>query len=253
MLHLIFACAPIFAVENPAPDAAKVKSAIAEIDKAFKDGGTPERIKAIEQGGQILDAEVIGRIAKGLRDKEVDVGRSAIEALRFMAHPEATRVLIDAAKREPRLKKNTDLYASLLRAIGQHGDAAGIEVLTDDLWATLEYPVLQARILGLGHIRTRASVEKLFDTLRSAGPTKVQPYMGLFRVALMVLTGVDQGTSSEAWMKWWSLNRAKLEIEARPVPLPKALQYTWDLYWGENRPLDRPQKRGDRGRDDPEK
>ncbi|MBL8859668.1 MAG: HEAT repeat domain-containing protein [Planctomycetes bacterium] len=253
MLHLILALAPLFALEEPVPPPAQVKSAIAELDKAFKDGGTPERLKAIQQGSQVLDAEVIGRIAKGLRDKEADVGRAAIEALRFMNHPEATRALLDAAKREPRLKKNLDLYASLLRAIGQHGDASSIEVLTDDIWTTLEYPVLQARILGLGRIRTKASVEKLFDLMRSAGPYKIQPHMGLFRTSLMVLTGVDHGTSSEAWMKWWNQSRAKLEIEAKAAPLPKATQYAWDLYWGENRPMDRPEKRGERGRDDPEK
>jgi HEAT repeat protein len=214
---------------------------------------TPCEHRQLQAAAQIVDPEVVGRIAKGLRDKEADVERAAIEALRFMNHPEATKSLIDAAKKESRLKKDHDLYAALLRAIGQHGDASAIDVLTDDIWSTLENPVIQARILGLGRIRAKASVERLFDLMKSAGPSKTEPYMEHFRVALMVLTGADQGTSAEAWLQWWTANRTKLVIAPTPAPLPKTAQYLWDVYWGENRELDRPTKRGDRGRGDPEK
>jgi hypothetical protein len=68
------------------------------------------------------------------------------------------KALVDAAKREPRLKKDVELYAALMRAIGQHGDASALDVLTDDIW---NMPITRssgARVLSLGRIRGKASV-----------------------------------------------------------------------------------------------
>lgn len=254
MLQLLLVLAPLFAIDTPqTPDAARIKAVVAELDKAFKDGGSPERVKAIQSGAQVVDAEVISAIAKALRDKDAEVEKAAIEALRFMDHPDSKKSLIEAAKHEPRIKKDLDLYASILRAIGQHGDAGSIEVLTEDIWTTIDADVTRARILGLGRIRTKAAVEKLFDLMRAAGPHKIQPHMDQFRVSLMVLTGVDQGTTPENWLKWWNDTKGKFEVAPKAAALPKELQYAWDVYWGEKRGDDRPKKRGDRGKDDPSK
>ncbi len=59
--------------------------------------------------------------------------------------------------------------------------------------------------------------------MRVAGRENVQNNMGHFRTALMVLTGVDKGTSQDLWIEWWN-----------------GIRY------------DRGKKRGDRGQD-PEK
>lgn len=241
--------------DKPAPNAdeAKLKAAITALDKAFSDGGTSERVRAIETAAILSDPAVIERIAKGLRDKDLTVARAAIEALRFSKHPESLEALHAAAKREARIQKEPEVHAALLRAIGQHGSATSIEVLVDDLWSHPDARVVQARILSLGHVRSRASLEKLIDLMRVAGPNKVQPFMEHFRVSLMVLTGADQGTSQDAWMRWWNEKGARTTVADKPAPLPKQLQILWDAYWGESKPAERPTKRSERGQDDPEK
>ncbi len=256
MLSLLLALVPLLQGDKPpalAPDAAKTKAAVAELDKAFKDGDGPARVKAIQSGAQIVDAEVIDRIAKGMRDKEMDVQKAAIEALRFMAHPSAVKCLNEAPKREPRIVKDVGLHAAVLRAIGQHGSPTSMDVLTEDFWGDLDRGLMEARILGLGRIRTKASVEKLIDLMKTRGPHKIQPQMQLFRTALCVLTGADQGASQEGWLKWWNDNHKTLEVAAKPAPLPKQLQGMWDAYWGDKDYSDRPTKRGERGKDGPEK
>jgi hypothetical protein len=253
MLATLLALLPLVSPQAPAADAARVKAAVTELDRAFKDGAAAERVTAIQAAASYADPEVIVRIAKGMRDKELDVERAAIEALRFMNHSDATKALVDAARKEPRLRKEPALFASLLRAIGQRADASTIEVLAEDIWTMPDYTIVQARVLSLGRIRTKASVEKLMELMRLAGQSKLEPYMETFRVALMVQTGVDQGTSQDAWLAWWTANKSKFVVPDRPAPLPKTSQYYWDVYWGENKPYDRPTKRADRGRGDPEK
>lgn len=237
---------------SPSTDEAKIKAAVTELDRAFSDGGTPERILAIERASLYGDPTVIERIAKGLHDKDLAVTKSAIEALRFQKHADALKALHDAARRESRIKKDEELYAWLLRAIGQHGSPGSVDLLADDVWSVLDARVIQARILSLGRIRTKASLDKLVELMRLAGPNKIQPFMEHFRISLMVLTGADQGTSQEGWMRWWNDKGSRVAVADKPSPLPKQLQILWDSYWGEAKPNERPTKRSERGKDDPE-
>jgi HEAT repeat protein len=259
MLPLLLALAPLLAGDTPLdkpPDAAVVKATVADLEKAFKDGDAPQRVKSIEAAAHVLDAEVVDRIAKALRDKESDVQKAAIEALRMMGHPSAVKDLEDAAKHEPRLTKDVELHAAVLRALGQHGSPSSIDILADDFWSDLDERLMEARILSLGRIRSKAAVEKLIDLMKTRGPLKIQPQMRHFRIALIVLTGADQGTSQEGWLKWWNDNHGKLEVAPKPAALPKQLQGKWDEYWGEAKPGDRPARRGGgdkdgEGKDDP--
>jgi HEAT repeat protein len=232
-------------------DDGKAATAVAALDKAFKDGDKSERLKAIQEAVLVADAAVVERIARALRDREPDVQKGALEALRYVDRPEAVQALNDAAKRDVKLHRDPELYACLLRAIGQHGDASSLDALAEDIWTAPEPAVLEARVLGLARIRGEASVAKLMDALRTAGASRVQPYMPDFRLALMVLTGVDQGTSPDLWLRWWNENRAKLRVEKKPLPLPKAMQLRWDAYWGDARYYDRPTARAERGKGDP--
>jgi HEAT repeat protein len=252
LLALVPLLTPPAALAVAQVDDARVRMALAELDKAFKEGEKAARIRAIQSAAQVADSAVVERLGKVLRDKEMEVQLAAIEALRFMSHPDAVKVLVETAKRDPRIKKDWEVHMAWMRAIGQHGDPSSIEVLTDDIWGTLDYPVVQARILSLGRIRTTASVAKIFELMRTAGSQRVE-HMEHFRVALMVLTGVDQGASEEAWLRWWNENKAQLKLDEKPARLPKQLQYFWDRFWGESYAFDRPKKRTERGRDDPEK
>src|SRR5262249_49300774 len=151
------------------------------------------------------------------------------------------------------MQKDAGLYASLLRAIGQHANASSIEVLADDLWGVQDHGVIQARILSLGRIRTVTSAETLLGLMKAAGPNKIQPFMEDFRLALLSITGVDQGASQDLWLRWWNDKKSKLKVPETPPQLPKAMQARWDSYWGGKMYKDRQPRRGERGKDDPEK
>jgi hypothetical protein len=69
------------------------------------------------------------------------------------------------------------------------------------------------------------------------------------RVALMTLTGVDQGLSPELWEAWWRNNKKGFQIPAKPPVLPKELRAIWDGYWGLPREYEREKRREDRGRE----
>lgn len=238
------------ALDAPQADPQRVKLALAELNKAWKSDEAGERVRAIREQGNVPDAEVVKLVARGLRDKELEVQRAAIESLRWVAHPDALKELQNQARDEKPYRKDPLLYASLLKAVGQYGNASSIGVLAQDVWAIQEEHVIQARILGLGRIRTRESVEKLIDLMKVAGPQRIQAVMPDFRLALVALTGADQGNSQIGWQDWWNDNRAKFKLEARPPELPKDLARKWKVYWGELEQDERPRKRGERGQDE---
>ena len=236
MLHLFLlalAIVPASEDKTARADPAAVKAALVELEKAFKSGETGDRVRAIEAAAAIEDGEVVASIAKGLRDREPDVRRGAIAALRHNAHPKALDELHVLVAQDRALRKEPATFAAVLRAIGQHGDARSIAILEDDPWSVPDHAVIQARILGLGRIRTPAAVEALFDLMKVAGPQKIQPFMEDFRTSLRVLTGVDQGASRELWFTWWNDNKGKLKIAPEVGELPKPMQARWSAYWEE--------------------
>lgn len=251
LAFLLLACSSLAAVrDTPQADPQRVKTALAELEKAWKSAEAGERVRAIREQGSVPDAEVVKLVARGLSDKELEVQRAAIEALRWVGHPDALKELQNRARDEKPYRKDPLLYASLLKAIGQYGNASSIAVLSQDVWSIQEEHVVQARILGLGRIRTRESVEKLIDLMKVAGPQRIQAVMPDFRLALVALTGTDQGNSQIGWQNWWNDNRTKLKVDARPPELPKDLARKWKIYWGEAEEDDRPRKRNERGKDD---
>jgi hypothetical protein len=256
MLQLL--CALVLSIpvdfQNPVPpDAQRVKAAVAELEKAFKDGQSADRSKAIQNNRQVVDADVVRWIARGLSDRDTAVELAAIEALRFMNHPEALKELQSVAQRDGPMRKEPELYAALLKAIGQHGSASSIALLKDDIWSVPDYSVIQARIMSLGRIRTLAAADALIGMMRTGGPLKIQPFMEEFRIALAMLTGVDQGRSQDLWMRWWNDNHDKLKVDAKPPVLDKPLQKRWDAYWNADAREDRQQKRNETGKDGSEK
>jgi hypothetical protein len=246
----MFALLAAFALCLPQQaDAQRVKSAIAELEQAWKSPSADERVRAIQASADVRDAEVLKLVARGLRDKEPAVQRAAIEALRFAGHPEALKELQAFARDEKASRKDPLLCAALLRAVGQYGSASSIRILGDDLWSLPEPRVLQARILGLGRIRTRESLERLLELLKLAGPQRIEAVMPDFRLALVALSGVDKGAAAQAWQDWWSANRAQWKPADEPAALPKDLERKWQVYWGEQESDYRPRKRSERGKD----
>jgi hypothetical protein len=233
MLSVLVLCAcPLLQepAKPAAPDPARVKAALVELKEAFAKPDAGPRLRAIEAAAPLADADVVDWIARGLRDKDLQVQRAAIEALRFNEHPRALDPL-HAQARQPAAQKDATGYAALLRAIGQHGSSASIAILTDGVWAVQDAGVIEARILSLGRIRTKESVKALIDLTEVAGPNKIQPFMPSFRLALCALTGADQGASRDLWLAWWRENKDALKVAPEQGPMPKELERRWHRYW----------------------
>ncbi|MBJ01520.1 MAG: hypothetical protein CMK00_01475 [Planctomycetes bacterium] len=235
------------AVPKPAePDPARVEAAVEQLEKAFKKGDAIDKSLAIEENAEVFDEEVATLIAKGLKDKEQGVQLAAIEALRFFQHEEALDALHGTAKRDKKMRKQPELFAALIKAIGQHGNPDSIEILGDDLWSPADHSVIQARILSLGNIRSKESVEELMSMMRKAGWRKVQPFMENFRIALASLTGEDQGKSQPKWTGWWNDAKKTLEVREEAHSLPTGMQRKWDRFWG----IEPEKKEGDEPEDE---
>ncbi len=235
--------------ERRPPDPERVKSAVQELRDAFSKGDAAARIHAIEAGSELLDPDVIAGIDKGLRDEDENVRAAAVTAFRGMDHPAALKALHQELERDKKLELGPDHAVSVIKAIGEHGSNESVAVLTKDVFGQGDHKVAAARILALGNIRTSASVEALFDTMKLAGQRKVQPYMSEFRLSLLVLTGADQGPSQELWMRWWNEHKKELAVLPEPPQLAKADARRWYSFWDRYPKAERQEKRGERGGD----
>lgn len=229
----------------------RVESALAALKSAFENGKAQERAAAIVAEQEVIDPAVLAWFAKGLKDSDKAVRDAAAQALRFARHADALTALQDALKRERKSGKDVDELIKLTKCMGQHQSAASIPLLLDDPFRYENGRVLEAQVFSLANTRTKRAAEELIAMMRTASREKVQNHMPTFRLALIVITGADQGLSQDAWTKWWNDNKHKLEIPEKLPALPKEMLDRWNNYWGLEYVRARPKKRGERG-DDPE-
>jgi hypothetical protein len=250
MLLTLALCAGLAgAPEDPVPpDPKAVAAAVKELKQAFAGDVLEPKLSAVRAGAEVLHADVIAALAKGLKE-ERPVQEATLEALRFMPHPAALEALHGAYKQQPELTESKELLPFLLRSIGQHASEASIDILADEPFKASTPKSFEARILGLGRIRERRSVEELMALMQLGGRGPAVGHMQDFRLALMVLSGVDQGTAPAAWVAWWNDSKKTFEVKAEPPRLPEALQKRWDVYWGLAHEKGRAREREDRGND----
>lgn len=246
-LALLTFCALPQETDTPSTD--EVKATVEAVEKALSKGETADRIAALSEASSVPDTAVAKAVSKALRDKDESVQKAALESLRFMDHPEALKALHDCYKKNTSLRKNDSLSGVLLKAIGQHGDSSSIKVLADSPFSTVNGAAIRARILGLGNIRDKRSVEELVGLMKKISRRKIEPFMGEFRLAMVRLTGQDEGKSVDLWMKWWNNNKRTFKVAEVAPKMPRRDQENWDDYWGNPRRRERSQKRGDRGGD----
>ena len=141
--------------------------------------------------------------------------------------------------------------ASMLRAIGQHGDPSSIAILARNPFESRDFASIRARLRGLGMIRDKESVDALIDLMKSSSSRQVDANMADFRLSLVVLTGTDQGPSPMPWRDWWSGHRKGFEVSTEIGPIPRTMKATWTEYWGLDRDYGRTTRREDRGGKDP--
>ena len=215
------------------PDPKRVDATVEAINAAFKTGKSDERVAAIESGGAVADAKVVAAIEKGLKDKDAAVQTAAVETLGHIDHADALDALTKFYKGErERLKDDQKMLPLVLKSIGRHGSEKSIDLLADDLFMQKSFPAIQARVLSLGNIRSKKSVEALMDMVTKAGPNRVNDYMQLFETSLVRLTGEDQGPDVAIWQKWWQDNKSKLTISKDVPKIPETFAKTWNEYWG---------------------
>lgn len=242
---VLLATAPLLRAQDdekpPQVPPARLARTLADLDaEVTKDAPAPAAARALRRASAVVHPDVIARIdALGLRHADLEVRSAAIRALGRMDHPAALKALHETARRDEKLlEKEALLHAELLKEIGRHADPTSIEVLVDDLFESPSRDVVTARILGLGRIRSKKSVDELLRLMRSAKPARVGPAMGDFRLALVALTGVDQGPEATAWINWYGDAQRTLEVSEQPAPLPPRHRKRWTAYWGETEPGD---------------
>ena len=260
MSPLLLACALVLAPLQDAagararPSEEDVRRTVAELEAALAGTDLARTRKALEAAQVVPDAAVVEAAARALALEPQEVVLAGLQCLRWNEHPSALESLHKAAK-DKRLRRTPALATGLYRAIAWHGDARSIEVLTRDPLEPIEHLTIQARILGLGRIRTKDSVDALMRLLAMTpaqpGPNRrvLQPWMEDFRVSLAMLTGVDQGLEPELWESWWRENKKDLRVAPEPPVLAAALRDRWDRYWGDMRGYGRERRREDRGKD----
>jgi HEAT repeat protein len=226
--------APLAQKEKPAPpDPKQVEAAVKELDAAFKDGKPADRVAAIRKNHAIADAKVVNTIVKGLKDADLEVQLAAVDALGRNEHPEALDDLHRFYKAEvKRLKDDTRLMPMVIQAIGRQGNEKSIEILSDDIFAQRTFPAVKARLWGLANIRSKKSVDAILEMMNKVGNQKLQDYMVPIRVALLRLTGTDNGSDPQAWMAWWRKNDKTFEIPKDAPKMPELAEKAWNDYWG---------------------
>lgn len=267
MMNLLLAAGLLLAPyqdeqEGPQPpDPAMVAAAVTELEEAFKDGKAPERIAAIQKHAEVNDAEVVKWIQKGFKDKDTGVKSAAIEAFRWLPNEKALKALHTALQKDKAIKKDDALYAEVVKAIGQHGDSASIDVLLDGATAAAPKGATVARIYSLGHIRDKRSVEELIGLLKKTGGVRGKkglgranhPLMKQFHTSLHVLTGENFGPDEKAWTDWWKDYGKKFEVAVKATGLDPKIERAWKKYWSkpeaETKGKGRKKRRG--GGDDP--
>lgn len=229
----------------PAPE--RVEATVEDLRVAFRRGTKEEQVDALGRATDVVSPAVIAEIVRGFRDEEREVQAATIQALRFMDHPDALGALEKNARGNRKLRKDEELYPALLKAVGQHADPSSIRLLAHEPFESPIYQAARARILGLGRIRTRDSLEALLGMMKSASERKVTTHMPSFRLSLMILTGTDQGPTSAQWLRWWKANKKGYELSPQRPALPRSIQRSWTEYWGIDDDYGRTDRREDRG------
>ena len=258
MLETLFLLLPTFALQDPAPevpapvevpapdfpeveeppadDTPTPEEALEMLAEAFKSREADLIIFAIEDVGQVKDKKVVKAVSSGLKHKEEDVRMATLEALRWNEDPEALKVLLKEKRNKKILDAEITEEAYYL-ALGQKANKNCLKVLTDNLHTTTRNDKgTQARILALGRIREKDSVEALMGFMTSGGGRRGGgrggKNMTIVATSLEVLTGENYEGNVTEWIGWWNDNKKKLKIskdEWQPKNKRKATE--WKLLW----------------------
>lgn len=216
------------------PDPAAVEQAVNQLQEAFdKKGGAEARKRAIADAQSVVAPEVIAMVAKGLADRDPSVKLAAIDALGWMYHDDSVRALESWYKKnKKKLLNEPELLAPTFKALGRLASPSSVAILSEKPNKAATYPVIQARVMALGNIRTKESVEAIISMTARVGTRDLEKWMGKLRLAMFHIVGEDHGPDPKMWGDWWRQVRKDLRIPEETPAFDEARQKAWDAYWG---------------------
>jgi HEAT repeat protein len=240
LLPLVFvACHAAWVAAEP-PSPAEVAAAAVRLREALESREEGEIVPAIEAAKGMQDPVLVTLLERALRSPRAAVRESAIQALGALSDRRSLEALHRFYYAEPKLGENEWLLATLLKEIGRRGDPGSISVLADAPMRYLTYSVGTARVMGLANIRDKRAVDALAHLARQAGgrgirgldPQGSEPLRRQYRVAMAVLTGVDQGSIPNDWADWWQRSAEGFDLPKSRPPVPDDVAAAWESYWG---------------------
>ncbi|MFM7297566.1 MAG: HEAT repeat domain-containing protein [Planctomycetota bacterium] len=190
------------------------------------------RAAALDLAPSGNDAALAAAIVPALSDPDEEVRKAALAALGRSTAPNALDALLERARAgAAELRAHPRELATLLHALGRHADPRSLPALASDALHSLEPEPLRARILALGRIRARESVDALVALARALPFAEEQQVLHEVRLALAVLTGETPGRTVASMARWWSEQRATFVVPAELPTLPPALARRWRAAW----------------------
>ena len=210
-----------------APDAvpkADPTEAAKKIRNAIKQGSAPA-LATIDTFGKIAAREVTAALATGLKFKDEAVQIAAIRALRYNEDKSAFTELYRVRGTKLIMSK-AEVAAEYYLALGQHRNKKALPFLVRDLRAKGKRDrVIGPRLLALGRIRDRASVDAIIKFLRSSRGKSREAI-----TSLVVLTGRKE-SKWISWDRWWKKNRTTFRLPAEEPELDKRRARSWTTTW----------------------
>lgn len=252
---LIGTCLPAVAQgpkdDEEGPSKEVVEAAVERIENALADrkGEAAVRGNALRAETGVVHPDVIAAIAHGLGDKEPLLVDAAIECLGMMRHEDALEALLKWGKRARKeLAKENERHVAWAKAVGRHASTESLPALAKDALSQ-ERQVMIARIYAMANVHSIETIEALLDLTKVTDARRVNQTFDPVRIGLMRLTGVDKGSSPQAWQSWWREVKKGYELRPEPALLAKTQQARWDAFWGNERTYERGERRNRRGQD----
>jgi hypothetical protein len=195
-------------------------------------GRVGQRIAAVVEHGPRARGTELATLAATLASPEQALRLAALDALGRSPAPEAFELLLTHAAARDRRALASDLETSrLFLALARHRDARAIAVLAERPRAQLGLETVRARLLGLGRIRKRASIEALLSIVEALPFAERQQHLQEFRLSMRVLTGTDAGQTVEAWRRWWRAQPPEFAPSANEPELTGPEGARWRMEW----------------------
>ncbi|MHC4375533.1 MAG: HEAT repeat domain-containing protein [Planctomycetota bacterium] len=241
--------------EAPAPlDEAAMADLVERLDELLgdKQASPEDKVELIWQAVEFPLEDVVEVLEDGVDDKQHEVRLAALDVLGLIDHGDAMKFLAKLAKKDKRLQKDEELAAQLFKSLGRYGHEDNLALFTKGILNT-EGKVFQARVLALGKIRTKESVEELLSVMNSGGGggrlgAKSIAYMDQLRLSLHALLGEDAGATRDKWQAWWNANRRDLEVSTEAPELEGQLGRRWERYWSQDTRTSEAEREDESGR-----